>query len=642
MVEVSYLRWIVLLPLAGFLLFAVRGDYIRRRTISRLACMAVLGSFALSLKAFSDLMAAGPLVDRAYTWISVPGLSIDVGLVFDRLAAVMCMVVTGVGFLIHVYSTGYMSHDKGHARYFAYLNLFMAAMLLLVLAGDLVLMFVGWEGVGLCSYLLIGFWYTDTDKATAGRKAFIVNRIGDAAFILGALVLYRALAEAGTPTLRFEAINAGAASFSPAVALLAALLLFAGATGKSAQIPLFVWLPDAMAGPTPVSALIHAATMVTAGVYMIARLSGLYIAAPAAMTVIAVVGAATALLAATVACTQNDIKKVLAYSTISQLGYMFMALGVGAFGAAVFHLLTHAFFKALLFLGAGSVIHALNDRQDIRQMGGLARAMPVTTVTFVLAAAAIAGLPGLSGFFSKDAILAALFASGHRVLWGVGLLGALLTAFYMTRLTLLVFFGTSRLDADTLSGVEESPPTMTVPLVVLALLAVTGGYLGVPAVLQGSEWIFGFLSPVFAPVLAAHDSVPHLSHAVELRLMAASVLAALLAIYAAWRLYSAGPGADSRVSGTFGTSYGAAGRAYSIDALYQRFVTAPVLAAAEGLWRRIDIGIIDRLVVSVAALALGVADPARRLASGRLRDYALALLVGSALLVLAVWRGASP
>ncbi len=635
MVEASYLRWIVLLPLAGFLLFAVRGDYLRKRSISRLACLTVLGSFALSVRALSDLVVAGTLVDQVYTWIAVPGLTIDIVLVFDRLAAVMCMVVTGVGFLIHVYSTGYMTHDRGHARYFAYLNLFMSAMLLLVLAGDLVVMFIGWEGVGLCSYLLIGFWYGDSAKADAGRKAFIVNRVGDAAFILGALVLYVGMAGSGTPSFRLDTINAAAPFLPPAVALAAALLLFSGATGKSAQLPLFVWLPDAMAGPTPVSALIHAATMVTAGVYMIARLSALYVAAPAAMTVIAVVGMATALMAATIACTQNDIKKVLAYSTISQLGFMFMALGVGAFSAAIFHLVTHAFFKALLFLGAGSVIHALDEEQDIARMGGLARAMPVTTVTFVVATAAIAGLPGLSGFFSKDAILAALFSSGGRLVWGLGLIGAVLTAFYMTRLTVLVFFGESRSPTETFDGVEESPPTMSIPLIVLALLAAAGGYLGVPALFGGNEGIFHFL----APVLAVGEHAVHLSRSTESGLMGASVVGALVAIYAAWRLYAGGPGGDLRLSRRLGAGYRAAAAAYSIDSLYDRFVALPVVRAAEGLWLRVDVGAIDRLVGAVATLALGAAEPARRLATGRFRDYALAVLAGSALLALAVWKG---
>ncbi len=637
MVEVSYLRWIVLLPLAGFLLFATRGDYLRKRSISRLACLAVLGSFVLSARAFSDLLAAGTLVDQVYTWNSVPGLTVDVTLVFDRLAAVMCMVVSGVGFLIHVYSTGYMAHDRGHARYFACLNLLTSAMLRLVLAGDLVLMFVGWEGVGLCSYLLIGFWYTDHEKASAGRKAFIVNRIGDAAFILGALVLYRALADSGTPSFRFETINAAAATLPPVVALVVALLLFAGATGKSAQLPLFVWLPDAMAGPTPVSALIHAATMVTAGVYMIARLSALYVAAPAAMTVVAVVGAATALLAATVACTQNDIKKVLAYSTVSQLGYMFMALGVGAFGAAVFHLVTHAFFKALLFLGAGSVIHALDEEQDIHRMGGLARAMPVTTVTFVVATAAIAGFPGLAGFFSKDAILVAVFASGGPLLWGVGLLGAMLTAFYMTRLVVLVFFGSPRTAPEIFDGVGESPPTMSIPLVVLAVLAAVGGYLGVPPLLYGNEAIFHFLAPVLAAV--AHPV--HLSHMTEVSLMAASVTAVLVAALVAWRLYRHGPDSDRRVAGALGPCYRAAEGAYSIDRFYLRALAAPLMSAAEALWRRVDVALIDRSVEGLAALVAGLAEPVRRLASGRFRDYALAVLIGSALLVLAVWKGGS-
>ena len=475
---VSTLRWIPLLPFLAMLVHVFFGRRLGRGPVGWIACGAVGASFILSVQALLTLSAAGPgavLVDRAYQWIAAGEFSVDATLNFDALAAVMCLVVSGVGFLIHVYSTGYMGHDPDYARYFAYLNLFTASMLVLVLADSLPLMFVGWEGVGLCSYLLIGFWYTDPEKASAGKKAFVVNRIGDAGCVLGMALLFWSLSDGGLASLRFAVVNEHAAELGGGIALAAALLLFVGATGKSAQIPLFVWLPDAMAGPTPVSALIHAATMVTAGVYMVARLNGLYLAAPAAMTVVAAIGALTAFAAASIGIAQNDIKKVLAYSTISQLGYMFLALGVGAFAAGLFHVVTHAFFKALLFLGAGSVIHALHEEQDIRNMGALRSKMPITSATFLVATLAIAGVPGLSGFFSKDEILASAFAGGHYGLWALGLLGAAMTAFYMTRLLVLTFYGDYRGDNERWQKAHESPKSMTFALVVLAVLAAVGG-----------------------------------------------------------------------------------------------------------------------------------------------------------------------
>jgi NADH-quinone oxidoreductase subunit L len=411
-----------------------------------------------------------PAIELLYTWAVVGGSAFEISFYFDRLSAVMTLIVTGVGSLIHIYSIGYMKDDKSYARYFAYLNLFLFFMLLLVLGRSLLVLFVGWEGVGLASYLLIGFWFEDPDKARAGKKAFITNRIGDAGFLLGMFVLYTVLG-----TLDMDRINAAfMADALPAVsASLVGILLFIGAAGKSAQIPLYVWLPDAMAGPTPVSALIHAATMVTAGVYLVARMSGIYLHAPEASAVIAAIGALTAFFAATIAVVQTDIKKVLAYSTISQLGFMFVALGVGAYSVAIFHLYTHAFFKACLFLGAGSVIHALGGEQDIRKMGGLARRIPVTFATFAVATAAIAGIPPLAGFFSKDEILWFAFASsrgGSPLLFAVGATTALLTAFYMFRLLWLTFFGRSRMNPETEHHVHESPASMTGILVVLAIL----------------------------------------------------------------------------------------------------------------------------------------------------------------------------
>jgi NADH-quinone oxidoreductase subunit L len=486
----NLLGWIVLLPLAGFVVNGVLGTRLAPRRIgpgwvSVIACALPIASFALTLAAWGALQASGqPRLELSYTWAEIGGQKLEVAFWFDRLSAVMTLVVTGVGSLIHVYSTGYMKGDEGHARYFAYLNLFLFFMLLLVLGRSLLVMFVGWEGVGLASYLLIGFWFDDPAKAAAGKKAFVTNRIGDAAFLLGMFLLWQSLG-----TLDLDRINAAfAASPAPAVsASLVGVLLFIGACGKSAQIPLHVWLPDAMAGPTPVSALIHAATMVTAGIYLVARLSGLYLQAPEASQVIAVVGVATAFFAATVAVVQTDIKKVLAYSTVSQLGLMFVALGVGAYAVAIFHVVTHAFFKACLFLGAGSVIHALGGEQDIRKMGSLARRIPLTFATFAVATAAIAGIPPLAGFWSKDEILWFAFASsrgGATWLWLLASVTALLTSFYMFRLLWLTFFGRSRMTPEVEHHVHESPWSMTGVLVVLAVLSAVGGFIHVPHFLE--------------------------------------------------------------------------------------------------------------------------------------------------------------
>ncbi|MEK6614411.1 MAG: NADH-quinone oxidoreductase subunit L, partial [Candidatus Binatota bacterium] len=461
-IQTDYLRWIVLLPLVGAAVNGLLGAVLQKRIgkwiISLFACAPVLISFLLSLQAFLDLLALKPderfLIDRLYPWLSVGSLRVDMAFWVDPLSAVMILVVTGVGGLIHIYSTGYMREDKSYWRYFAFLNLFTCAMLLLVTADNLLLMFVGWEGVGLCSYALIGFWYHDHVNARAGNKAFIVNRVGDFGFVLGVFLVFWSLDRSGHGTLvfreleKFSSLLQGQEIWGVGVVTLVTLFLFVGATGKSAQIPLHVWLPDAMQGPTPVSALIHAATMVTAGVYMVCRLHFLFSAAPATLAVIAAIGVATALFSATIALTQTDIKRVLAYSTVSQLGYMFLAAGVAAYGAAVFHLMTHAFFKACLFLGSGSVIHAMGGEQDMRKMGGLRRSLPYTFWTFAVAVLAIAGTPLTAGFFSKDEILWQAFSSPHGspLLWVLGVAGAGLTAFYMFRQFFLVFFGACRAD----------------------------------------------------------------------------------------------------------------------------------------------------------------------------------------------------
>jgi NADH-quinone oxidoreductase subunit L len=626
----SYLRYIPLMPLVGVIFHVALGYKAGRKAVGLVACGTVAASFAMAATAFLAIV-RGPeglsLVDPVYQWLASGDFSANVGFRVDALSSVMIMIVTGVGFLIHLYSTGYMAHDEDYARFFAYLNLFMAAMLVLVLADNLPLMFVGWEGVGLCSYLLIGFWYTDPEKASAGKKAFLVNRIGDAGFILGAFTLFWALSDLGSPSLAFATINASAEHLAPGVALAAALLLFVGATGKSAQIPLYVWLPDAMAGPTPVSALIHAATMVTAGVYMVARLHGLFEAAPQAMELIGIIGAATALMAATIGIAQTDIKKVLAYSTVSQLGYMFLALGVGNFGAGIFHVMTHAFFKALMFLGAGSVIHGLHEEQDIRRMGGVMEKMPTTHATFAVGVLAIAGVPGLSGFFSKDEILASAWASGHTGLWLCGVVGAACTAFYMTRLYVLTFRGEFRGDHHTWDHAHESPSAMTIPLILLAVLSVIGGYVGVPHVLGGHNEIAAFL----APSVGHHDlGIPE---STEMLLMAVSVGAAVLGMGTAWLMYSRDPKADRGIAAAIRDIYPRLQRAYDIDALYDWAFVQPIMRGSDRLWQDVDVAVIDGAANGTAAAATGLGGLLRRWSTGNVQHYMLTVLVGVAVVV---------
>src|SRR6516165_5255225 len=497
-VSITIARYIVLLPLLGAALNFLAGPWLQKtfgkRAISLVGCGVVVVAFALAVKAFAAMLGAPPenrfMLDQLWKWIDIGGLKLEIAFWLDPLSMVMTLIVTGVGGLIHIYSTGYMHDEESYWRFFGWLNLFTFAMLVLVLGDNLWLMFVGWEGVGLCSFALIGFWYKVLANTTAGNKAFIVNRVGDWAFVIALYSLFAALGKVGHPTL----VTREVAHYAPLLAgmpgylgmtmvTFVTLLMFAGATGKSAQIPLYVWLPDAMAGPTPVSALIHAATMVTAGIYMVARLSGIYAHAPEASAVVAAIGACTAFFAATIAVVQTDIKKVLAYSTISQLGFMFVAAGVGAYGVAIFHLYTHAFFKACLFLGAGSVIHALHGEQDIRKMGGLARKIPVTFVTFAVATAAIAGIPPLAGFFSKDEILWFAFASdrgGSPLLFAIGAATALLTALYMFRLLWLAFLGRSRMTPEASHHVHESTRSMTSVLVLLAGLSAIGGFIAVP------------------------------------------------------------------------------------------------------------------------------------------------------------------
>jgi NADH-quinone oxidoreductase subunit L len=621
---------IALLPLLGFLINGVLstelgGKKVGKGFVNVVACGLPLIAFLLTVKSFLELRAGGyaPLVEPLYRWALIDGSAFDITFYFDRLSAVMTLIVTGVGTMIHVYSTGYMSHDKSYGRFFAYLNLFLFFMLLLVLGRSMLVLFVGWEGVGLASYLLIGFWFDELANARAGKKAFITNRIGDAGFLLGMFLLYQALG-----TLDMDVLNAAfTGSTLPAVsASLVGILLFIGATGKSAQIPLYVWLPDAMAGPTPVSALIHAATMVTAGVYLVARMSGVYMHAPEASHVIAVIGVATAFFAATIALVQTDIKKVLAYSTVSQLGFMFLALGVGAYGVAIFHVVTHAFFKACLFLGAGSVIHALSGEQDVRKMGGLARKIPWTFGTFAVATIAIAGIPPLAGYYSKDEILWYAYSSsagGSPYLWGVAALTALMTAFYMFRLLWLTFLGKSRVDHEVEHHIHESPVSMTGVLVILAILSATGGALH----------LAHFLEPQLALPAVAEEL-----HHLEERLKYVSIALALAGLAGAAFVFG---GPASRAEGlqrTFAAPHRLLSGKYFIDELYDRLLAKPLYWLSENVFLKFgDRTVLDGTLNGLAALGQRTAGVLSRVQSGSLHLYALFVLVGVVSALLWSW-----
>jgi NADH-quinone oxidoreductase subunit L len=610
---VTYLRWIVFLPLIGVLFNLFVAPRTGRRGVNVVAPGVIFGAFLIALNAFAELRALPPgsaLVDTVYPWITSGQLHVDFALRVDALSAVMILIVTGVGFLIHVYSTGYMGHDEDFARFFTYLNLFTASMLLLVLGENLVLLFVGWEGVGLCSYLLIGFWYTDPEKAKAGNKAFIVNRIGDAGFLLGMFLLFWALASQGVWTLSFSEIQANAGKIAGAPGLITAvcLLLFVGAAGKSAQIPLYVWLPDAMAGPTPVSALIHAATMVTAGIYMMARLHFLYSLSPFAPAVVAWFGAATAIFAATIAFAQTDIKKILAYSTVSQLGYMVLGVGVGAYAAGIFHLMTHAFFKALLFLGAGSVIHGMHEEQDIRKMGGLLKRMPVTGWTFLIACVAIAGLPGLSGYFSKDLILEEAFGKS-ALLYVVGIIGAGMTAFYMFRLFFVTFTKETRASHDVTHHIHESPWTMTGPLVILAVFSTIGGYFGVV------HW----LAPLFGE---HHAQVPVLIRVLP-------TVAGLVGIALAYLMYGRKANPAEGVGEPVDVWHKGALNKWYVDELYDAAIVRPVAALADGFWKIVDVKAIDATVNDTAQVTGMLGGALRLWQTGNVQNYAMSFLVGA-------------
>ncbi len=622
----GYFWLIPLLPGASALVLLLFGRRLPRAWVAGQASVAVFLSVILSKAAFLHLAGRGAgaagLEKTLFPWIASGSFSTSIAFHLDALSAVMAVVVTGVGFLIHVYSAGYMAEDRDHSRYFAFLNLFTFFMLVLVMASDIVLMFVGWEGVGLCSYLLIGFWFERPASAKAGMKAFIVNRIGDAAFIVGILFI---LANVGNTS--FAAINAAPRSglLSPGLVTLVAILLFVGATGKSAQIPLYVWLPDAMEGPTPVSALIHAATMVTAGVYMVCRLSGLYAASVPASSVVAWVGGITAVFAATMALVQNDIKRVLAYSTISQIGYMFIGCGVGAYAAGMFHLVTHAFFKSLLFLAAGSVIHALGGEQDMRRMGGLRKSLPVTYPVFLVGALAISGVPFLSGFFSKDAILTSAFAGGHFMIYGLGLIGAILTGFYIFRMIYMTFYGETRAVPPG-RHIHEAPWTMTVPLVILAAFSALAGFIGLPVFFGERANLFGrFLEAVFGP--ASHQ----LASSTEAALVVAATVSALAGIGLAFVFYRRSPETPVQMAHRFSGIYRLLLGKYYVDEAYDAVFVRPILRGAERIYENFDLKVVDGVLNGSATAASLAGKGLNALQSGLVRDYALAFLLGAML-----------
>ncbi len=670
------LLWLIpVIPGVGAAINGLFGKRLGKRLSGLLACGSVAASFLIALGFFFTVFlaeggASARVEQSLFSWI--PSMGVDWAYRLDSLSMVMTLVVTGIGLLIHIYSLGYMSHDAGFSRFFSYLNLFTFFMLNLVLGANMLLLFIGWEGVGLCSYLLIGFWFERPAAAAAGKKAFIVNRIGDAGFIMAVFLTFVTFG-----TLDFYGVmgQISASEMQGGVLTAIGVLLFVGAAGKSAQIPLYVWLPDAMEGPTPVSALIHAATMVTAGVYMVARSGVLFAHAPAAMALVATVGAVTAIFAASIALFQNDIKKVLAYSTVSQLGYMFLGAGVGAFAAAIFHLMTHAFFKACLFLGSGSVIHTMEhaehasgghrhytEMQDMRNMGGLARYMPRTAYTFMIATVAIAGIPPLAGFFSKDEILWKTFEGGHFALWALAAAAAAMTAFYMSRQVIMTFWGDFRGGAAMEKHLHESAPSMTVPLIILAAGSVVAGFVGVPAALGGANRIEHFLEPAIYAGGHGPAPIPHASYAVEYALMGLSVALAAAGILYAYRRYWTGPTRDSALAGS--RAYRTLLNKYYVDEIYDATAVQGAVRGGEGLFRfdqkvvdgavngsasltRLsgdlsdlsDQNLVDRAVNLVAEILAAASTRFRRLQTGLFQNYALLMLFAVVLLAgaLTLW-----
>jgi NADH-quinone oxidoreductase subunit L len=620
------LALILLFPALGVVFNLFFGARLGRSAVNIVGPGVMFVALGVATWAFVTLLAmpsGSALNTQLWGWIEAGRFHAELGLRLDALSGVMVMVVTGVGALIHLYSVGYMAHDEDYARFFTYMNLFALSMLILILADNLLMMFIGWEGVGLCSYLLIAFWYTNPQFAYNGRKAFVVNRIGDAGFLLGMFTLVGALGAHGIWTLNFGVMRDNAALIGGGAATAAAVLLFLGATGKSAQIPLYVWLPDAMVGPTPVSALIHAATMVTAGVYMIARLGFLYAIAPSALALVATVGALTALFAASIAIVQPDIKKVLAYSTISQLGYMFLGVGSGAYASGIFHLMTHAFFKGLLFLCAGSVIHAMSGEQDMNKMGALRRKLPITFWTMFIATLAIAAVPPFSGYFSKDLILEAAFDSGHSWLWLIGVVTAGLTSFYMFRLIFMTFFGDSRVDAEVEHHLHESPPVMTIPLILLAILATIGGWVNLPGHILWGDAFVRFLTPSvgsFKPVFEASPA----------RLSGFASVASGFGILFAYMLYIRWPGIPFLLAWRLKGLYELLLNKYYIDEIYNFFVTRPLFWTSNNVLNKaIDTFVIDGAAEGAGLVVQTSGQVARRAETGNVQHYAFIYLLGA-------------
>ncbi len=631
MVDINALISLIpILPLLGFLIIGLNVRRLYHNVSSYIACGTIFLSFLFSVIVFIHLLQVPP-DQRFFTvtlvsWIKTAGFSADIAFLVDPLSSIMLLIITGVGLLIHVYSIGYMHGDSGFNIFFSYLNLFVFFMLVLVMGSNYLLMFVGWEGVGLCSYLLIGFWFKNHDYNRAANKAFIMNRIGDLGLLLGVILIF-----INFNSINYQQVFSNASSVDAKTLTWITVLLFIGAMGKSAQIPLYTWLPDAMAGPTPVSALIHAATMVTAGVYMVARNNILYSLSPLALQIILVVGLCTALFAATIALVQNDIKKVLAYSTVSQLGLMFVALGLEAYSTGIFHMATHAFFKALLFLGAGSVIHALQGEQDIRRMGGLKKYLPITYFTFFIGVLAISGIPPFAGFFSKDEILANAYAQ-NPVIWGFALLTSLLTVFYMFRLFYLTFWGSTRATGEAMHHAHESPQSMATPLVILAILSFTGGFMNLPKSLYGSAWLHEFLSPVFtsSKFIAEH----HLDHATEYRLMATIVVLTLIVIAIAYFLYVKRqriPVEEGNLSAIHRIVY----HKYYVDEIYNGLIVKPLYWFSEICDTLIEKLAIDRVVNSLGYVVVRSSKVFRLLQTGSIGFY-IFIMVISIIVILAL------
>ena len=620
------LIWLVpLLPLTGFLILSLGKSYLSKSLSGIIASTMVLGSFLLALGIFFEISGSK---EKSFTlnlfeWIAAGDFKVNIAFLIDPLSSIMLLIITGVGFLIHLYSMGYMHDDEGYAKFFSYLNLFVFFMLLLVLGDNYLLMFAGWEGVGLASYLLIGFWFKNSSYNDAAKKAFIVNRIGDLGFILGIFLIYITFGSIQYSNVFGEALNLKESE--PAI-VAATLLLFIGAMGKSAQIPLYTWLPDAMAGPTPVSALIHAATMVTAGVYMIVRSNILYSLSPETLEFVAIIGGVTAVFAASIGIFQNDIKKVLAYSTVSQLGYMFLALGVGAFTGGVFHLMTHAFFKALLFLGAGSVIHAMSGEQDIRKMGGLKKHIPITYATFLIGTIAISGIPPFSGFFSKDEILAHAYEKSP-LFWVLGVLGSMMTTFYMFRLLFVTFFGSFRGTEEQKHHLHESPKTMTIPLIVLAILATIAGFAGIPDIMvHEGHWLKSFLHPVLKDS-EAYTHGHKLSHSMEWGLMGATVLITILMLLFAYTKFVKGKNVPAEDDKKQGFLPNLLANKYYIDELYNAIITKPLNALSGFTYKFLELKGVDFVVSGTGNAIVWVSSVVRRVQSGNTGFYIFAMVV---------------